>query len=209
MKSRIATLSASEDSQPACVTILYEDLAAALRAHIWFECLTLAGRVPADLQTEFWRFDYLNEAAQRKAAVKMATRSSLVVVAARDQSRLTADVECCINAWLQNQGTRPGGLALLLASPEHASTYTRLTLARWRMVASEQRVNVYCDLPEWRLDGVLANQNSPRCWRIKTHAHRSPPSKIRSCGMEWHRIGRRSPAEIWADVGASRSHPDG
>jgi hypothetical protein len=154
MKSRIPTLSTSENSHPsnpARATILYEDLAAALRVHTWFECLAAAGRAPADLQTEFWRFDFLSEATQRKAAVKMATRSSLIVVAARDQGHLNADVECCINAWLQNQGKRPGGLALLLASAENASAYTRLTLARWWMVASEQRLNVYCDLPEWRL----------------------------------------------------------
>ena len=99
MKSRLGNLLDS-DLQPARITILYEDLPAVLRANALIECPCYWNELTEESETEFWRFDLLADVSQRKAAVKMASHSRLVILSAVNQNSIQPAVENCVNAWL-------------------------------------------------------------------------------------------------------------
>src|SRR6188768_3125227 len=107
MKSRLGSLLES-DLQPARITILYEDLPTALRANALTECPCYWNEPTEETRTEFWRFDLLSDVTQRKAAVRMASHSRLVVLSALNQNSIQPAVEHCVNAWLESRTQRPG-----------------------------------------------------------------------------------------------------
>jgi len=151
MKSRLGNLLES-DLQPARVTILYQDLPTALRANALIECPCYWNELTEESKTEFWRFDLLAEVSQRKAAVKMASQSRLVVLSALDQDSIQPAVENCINAWLEARVHQAGAFAILFANPNSVSRHARAVVANWWRRANEQRMKFYCDLPEWQSD---------------------------------------------------------
>ena len=151
MKSRLGNLLES-DLQPARITILYADLPTALRANALIECPCYWNERTEDASPEFWRFDLLRDVSQRKAAVKMASRSRLVVLSAADQNSIQPAVEHCIDAWLEARAHRPGAFAILMAEPKSISRCGRSMVANWCRRAREQRMKFYCDLPEWQSD---------------------------------------------------------
>jgi hypothetical protein len=146
MKLRLTTPS-PPDFRPIRITVLYQDLSSALRANV---VLNEADAGNMNAETEFWRFDFLNQAGQRKAAVRMAARSRLVVLSARDQNGLGAEVEDCINTWLLGRRRGLRGFVLLLADANSGSMRSRLLITNWWRAAKEQGMEFYCDLPEWR-----------------------------------------------------------
>jgi len=150
MKSRLEIL--ESDFQPAHITVLYEDLATALRANALLECPFYCNQFTEDSKTEFWRFDLLKDASQRRAAVRMAERSRLVVVSALSQNSIQPAVESCVSAWLEARAHQPGALAVLFSDPNGVSRYGRTTVTSWWQKANEQRMRFYCDLPEWQSD---------------------------------------------------------
>src|SRR3982751_4487263 len=111
MRSRLGTLLGS-DIQSKRVTILYEDLSAVLKANALLGGSEVMDKLEANAKTEFWRFDFLTESSQRKAATKMATRSDLVVVSARSLGHIWPEVESCIHSWLQGRRRRPARFAV-------------------------------------------------------------------------------------------------
>ena len=151
MKSRLERLVEAE-LQPARITILYEDLPAALRANALIECPCYWNELTEESETEFWRFGLLADVSQRKAAVKMATHSRLVILSAQNQNSLQPAVEHCVNAWLESRAHQPGAFAVLFAQPNSISRYGRAVVANWWQRAHEQRMKFYCDLPEWQSD---------------------------------------------------------
>lgn len=158
MKSRLGNL-LEPDLQPARVTILYEDLPTALRANALIECPCYWNELTEACETEFWRFDLLADVTQRKAAVKMASHSRLVVLSALNQNSIKPAVENCINAWLEARAHQPGAFAVLFAHPNSISRYGRTTVANWWRRANEQRMKFYCDLPEWQSDFLFGSRS--------------------------------------------------
>jgi hypothetical protein len=158
MKSRLEHLMGS-DLQPARITILYEDLPTALRANALIECPCYWNQLTEESETEFWRFDLLGDVAQRKAAVKMANHSRLVVLSALNQNSIQPAVEHCVNAWLESRAQHAGAFAVLFAHPNSISRYGRAMVADWWRRATEQRMKFYCDLPEWQSDFLFGSRS--------------------------------------------------
>ena len=161
MKSRLGNLLDS-DLQPARITILYEDLPAVLRANALIECPCYWNELTEESETEFWRFDLLADVSQRKAAVKMASHSRLVILSAVNQNSIQPAVENCVNAWLESRAHHPGAFAILFADPNAISRYGRAMVANWWRRANEQRMKFYCDLPEWQSDFLFGAHSIAR-----------------------------------------------
>lgn len=158
MKSRLGNVWESE-LQPSRITILYQDLPTVLRANALIECPCYWNELTEESETEFWRFDLLADVSQRKAAVKMATHSRLVVLSAVNQNSIQPAVENCINAWLEARAQQPGAFAILFADPNSISRYGRGMVAHWWQRANEQRMKFYCDLPEWQSDFLFGSRS--------------------------------------------------
>jgi hypothetical protein len=142
-------------------TILYDELPSVLRAKALCEYAATAAEPLVKVKTDFWRFDFLNDAAQRKQAANMARRSDLVVLSARNQSRLRPEVECCINDWLESAHEECGAFAVLFASPASVSSYSRAILGYWHQMARDNEMPFYCELPKWQLRAAEASRRCP------------------------------------------------
>ena len=142
-------------------TILYDELPSVLRAKALCEYAVNAAEPLVKVKTEFWRFDFLNDASQRKQAANMARRSDLVVLSARNQGRLRPEVECCINDWLESAEEEFGAFAILFASPASVSSYSRVILGYWHQMARDNEMPFYCELPKWQLRAAEASRRCP------------------------------------------------
>ena len=142
-------------------TILYDELPSVLRAKALCECAAGDAEPRVKVKTDFWRFDFLNDASQRKQAANMARRSDLVVLSARNPGRLRPEVECCINDWLESAPEECGAFAVLFASPASMSSYSRAILGYWHQMARDHEMPFYCELPQWQLRAAEASRRCP------------------------------------------------
>lgn len=154
MKSRLENLLESDPR----ITVLFQDLPTALRANALIECPCSWNELTEDSKIEFWRFDLLADVSQRKAAMRMANRSRLVVLSALNQYSIQPAVEHCVNAWLEARAHQPGAFAVLFAEPNSITRCGREIVANWWRRANEQRMKFYCDLPEWQSDFLFGSR---------------------------------------------------
>lgn len=161
MTQKMEERSQSEPGRLIRATIFYDELPSVLRAKALCEYAATGAEPLVKVKTDFWRFDFLNDASQRKQAANMAKRSDLVVLSAQNQGRLRPEVECCINDWIESAQEECGAFAVLFASPAGISSYSRAILGYWHQMAREHEMPFYCELPKWQLRAAEASRRCP------------------------------------------------
>lgn len=102
------------------VVIAYEDYRAAERAKQAYDFLVANLVHEWRVSSQMWKFEVLGNPELREMAAKDAAQANLIIVSARGEGELPAEVKAWIELWLGCQGESVALVALFDCSPEAA-----------------------------------------------------------------------------------------
>lgn len=95
------------------VTTLYETLADGVRAKALMDSIQSRFWAGLQVQSDFWRFDWLREQSLHSTALGAARNSALVILSVSHAKKLPPLVQTWINEWSQQKDHGPCALVLL------------------------------------------------------------------------------------------------
>jgi hypothetical protein len=95
------------------VTTLYETLADGVRAKALMDSIQFRLGASVQIQSEFWRFDWLREQSLHSTALGAAGNSALVILSVSHATELPPLVQTWIKEWSQQREQGPSALVLL------------------------------------------------------------------------------------------------
>ena len=148
------------------VCILYDDLAACLRAKAFLDCALSPMDSAQELNLEFLRCDLLPERSPDSRGANGERFSSIVILTAQRDS-LSPTVEDWLGDWLQSRRKQHSALVLLLEeanpSPDQDGMVSRL-----RLKAERNGADFLCEFFEWEPPVANAGVQAPQLPDIRS-----------------------------------------
>jgi hypothetical protein len=168
------------------VVVVYHDFAAGLRAKAF--CDYLGKRFSPEFQIGFklWRFDILELAICRKAALAEAANADIMVIAAESSSPLPASLMGWLEDWAMQHAVEDAALILLLEHAAGADSESLAPLANLRQLAEHAGAPFFCSGPVSPSDSWHAVFDEIQ-WRA--HALTSTLKQILDHPTTWQRWG--------------------
>ncbi len=157
------------------MVIAYEDFKAAEKAKEVYDFLVANFTHEWRVSSQMWKFAVLDNPELRKMAAKDAATASLIIVSARGDQELPADVKAWIEAWL---GCQDEGVALiaLFDSPPGAAGHVQADQAYLENVARRGRMEFFA-WPSLEAPAASADEgNPPDHSRDRVEQTRTPPA---------------------------------